>query len=44
MATFKALYGIRCCSLVGWFEAGETQLTRPELIQDALKKVRIIQM
>jgi hypothetical protein len=42
MAPFEALYGRRCRSPIGWFEAGEAKLVGPELIQDAIEKVKLI--
>ncbi|XP_070034614.1 uncharacterized protein [Nicotiana tomentosiformis] len=43
MAPFEALYGRRCHSPIGWFEIGETKLIGPNIVQDALKKVKLIQ-
>ncbi|XP_070031873.1 uncharacterized protein [Nicotiana tomentosiformis] len=43
MALFEALYGRRCRSPVRWFEIGETKLIGPNIVQDALKKVNLIQ-
>ena len=42
MAQFEALYGRRCKSLVGWFEVGESSILGPEIIHEALEKVRVI--
>jgi len=42
MAPFEALYGRRCRSPIGWFEVGEAKLVGPELIQDAIDKVKLI--
>ena len=42
MALFEALYGRRCRSLVGWFEVGETSILGPEIVHEALDKVRVI--
>src|SRR5687767_907260 len=42
MAPFEALYGRRCRSPVGWFEVGEIALKGPDLVLDAMEKVRII--
>ncbi|WMV18621.1 hypothetical protein MTR67_012006, partial [Solanum verrucosum] len=39
---FEALYGRRCRSLVRWFEVGEFSLIGPELVYDAIEKVRLI--
>ncbi|XP_070037126.1 uncharacterized protein [Nicotiana tomentosiformis] len=43
MAPYKALYGRRCRSLVGWFEPDETKLLGTDLVQDTLDKVKFIQ-
>ncbi|XP_070002466.1 uncharacterized protein [Nicotiana sylvestris] len=40
MASYEALYGRRCRSLVGWFEPGEARLLGTELVQDSLEKVK----
>jgi len=42
MASFEELYGRRCRSLIGWYEMGEMRLFRPDLIHQAMKKVKII--
>ncbi|XP_069152031.1 uncharacterized protein [Solanum lycopersicum] len=42
MASFEALYGRRCRSPVGWFEVGESSILGPEIIHEALEKVRLI--
>ena len=42
MAPFEALYGRRCRYLVGWFEVGESSILGPEIIHEALEKVRVI--
>ncbi|WMV50253.1 hypothetical protein MTR67_043638 [Solanum verrucosum] len=42
MAPFKALYGRRCRSPVGWFEVGEIFLIGSELVYEAIEKVRLI--
>ena len=39
---FEALYGRRCRSSVGWFEVGESSILGPEIIHEALEKVRVI--
>nr|XP_016446330.1 PREDICTED: uncharacterized protein LOC107771481 [Nicotiana tabacum] len=43
MALFEALYGRRCRSPIGWFEVGEAELLGPDLVHQAMEKVRIIQ-
>ena len=37
MTQFEALYG-----RIGWFEVGESSLCGPEIIYEALEKVRVI--
>ncbi|WMV37984.1 hypothetical protein MTR67_031369 [Solanum verrucosum] len=43
MAPYEALYGQRCRSPIGWFEAGEAKLIGPNLVHPAMEKVKIIQ-
>ncbi|GJU11743.1 putative reverse transcriptase domain-containing protein [Tanacetum coccineum] len=38
-APFKALYGRKCRSPVIWTEVGESQLIRPEIMQETTKKI-----
>ncbi|XP_047256143.1 uncharacterized protein LOC124888900 [Capsicum annuum] len=42
MASFKALYGRRCRSPIGWFEAGEATVIGPDTMFEAMKKVKLI--
>ena len=42
MAPFEALYGRKCRSPVGWFEVGEVALIGPDLVFEAMEKVRLI--
>nr|XP_009794039.1 PREDICTED: uncharacterized protein LOC104240843 [Nicotiana sylvestris] len=42
MAPYEALYGRRCRSHIRWFEAGETNLLGPDLVQEAMDKVQLI--
>jgi len=42
MAPFEALYGRRCRYPIGWFEVGEVALIGPELVHEAIEKVRLI--
>ena len=42
MAPFEALYGRRCRSPVWWFEVGESSILSPEIIYEAIEKVRVI--
>ncbi|XP_070046412.1 uncharacterized protein [Nicotiana tomentosiformis] len=42
MAPYEALYGRRCRSPVGWFEASEVRILGTDLFQDALEKVKVI--
>ncbi|WMV30458.1 hypothetical protein MTR67_023843 [Solanum verrucosum] len=39
MAPFKASYGRRCRSMVGWFEVGEIALIGPESVYEAIEKI-----
>ncbi|CAN4099443.1 unnamed protein product [Withania somnifera] len=43
MAPYEALYGRKCRSPIGWFEVGETVLLGPDLVQQAMEKVKVIQ-
>ncbi|XP_070039923.1 uncharacterized protein [Nicotiana tomentosiformis] len=43
MASYKALYGRRCHSPMGWFELGEARLLGTGLVHDDLDKVKLIQ-
>ncbi|XP_055835165.1 uncharacterized protein LOC129903643 [Solanum dulcamara] len=43
MALYEALYGRKCRSPIGWFDVGETKLIGPDLIQQAVEKVKLIQ-
>ncbi|XP_070003471.1 uncharacterized protein [Nicotiana sylvestris] len=43
MAPYKALYGRKCRSPIGWFNVGETKLIGPGMIQQAVDKVKLIQ-
>ncbi|XP_075083496.1 uncharacterized protein LOC142167237 [Nicotiana tabacum] len=42
MAPFEALYGRRCRSPIRWFEIVEADLIGPDLVHQAMKKVKII--
>ena len=42
MAHFEALYGRKCRSPIGWFEVGEIALIGPDLVFEAMEKVRLI--
>nr|XP_016494732.1 PREDICTED: uncharacterized protein LOC107813922 [Nicotiana tabacum] len=42
MAPYEALYGRRCRSPIGWFEAGEINLLGSDLEQEAMEKVQLI--
>ena len=42
MAPFKVLYGRKCWSPIGWFQPGEDKLIGPNLVEDAIMKVKII--
>ena len=43
MAPYEALYGRRCRSPIGWFEVGEAGLIGPNLVHQAMEKVKVIQ-
>ncbi|XP_060185718.1 uncharacterized protein LOC132615153 [Lycium barbarum] len=43
MAPFEALYGRRYRSPIGWFEVGEPELLGPDLVYQAMEKVKLIQ-
>nr|GEZ62969.1 putative reverse transcriptase domain-containing protein [Tanacetum cinerariifolium] len=38
-ASFEALYGRKCRSLVCWAKVGDVQLTRPEIIHETTEKI-----
>ncbi|GKA22043.1 reverse transcriptase domain-containing protein [Tanacetum coccineum] len=38
-APFEALYGRKCRSPVCWAEVGDVQLTRPQIIHEAIEKI-----
>ena len=42
MPPFEALYGRKCRSPIHWDEVGDKQMLGPELVQDALDKVKLI--
>ncbi|XP_070056079.1 uncharacterized protein [Nicotiana tomentosiformis] len=42
MAPFEALYSRRCRSPIGWFKIGEAELIGPNLVHQAMEKVKII--
>ncbi|XP_075095546.1 uncharacterized protein LOC142173792 [Nicotiana tabacum] len=42
MVSLEALYGRRCRSPFGWFKIGKAELIGPELVHQAMEKVKII--
>ena len=42
MAPYEALYGRKCRSPIGWFELREADLLGPNLVQQAIEKVKLI--
>ena len=42
MASFEALYGRRCRTLLLWDEVGDRQLFGPDLIKESEHKVKLI--
>ena len=43
MAPFEALYGRRCRTPLCWGELDETLIVGPEMLQDMIEKIRIVQ-
>jgi len=43
MAPYEDLYRRRCRSPIGWFEVGEVGLIGPDLVHQAMEKVKVIQ-
>ncbi|WMV07518.1 hypothetical protein MTR67_000903, partial [Solanum verrucosum] len=43
MAPYEAFYGRRCRFPIGWFEVGEAGLIGPDLVHQAMKKLKVIQ-
>ena len=44
MAPFKALYGRRCRSPIGWFDSAEMDSLDTDLLRDAMEQVRMIHL
>ncbi|WMV26521.1 hypothetical protein MTR67_019906 [Solanum verrucosum] len=44
MAPYEAFYGKRCRSPIGWFEVGKSGLVGPDLVHQAMDKVKVIQV
>lgn len=42
MDTYEPLYGRRCRPPIGWFEVGEVGLIRPDIVHQAIEKVRVL--
>ncbi|XP_070034836.1 uncharacterized protein [Nicotiana tomentosiformis] len=42
MAPYEALYWRKCRSPIGWFDIGESGLHGPDLVQQAIEKVKLI--
>jgi len=43
MAPFEALYGRRCRTPLCWYETGESALLGPDVVQETIEKVKMIQ-
>ena len=43
MAAFEALYGRKCRSPSCWMEVGKTEITRPDIVLETTKKIKMIQ-
>ena len=42
IASFEALYGFRCISLIGFFEVGNSSIFNPKLIYKSLDNVHMV--
>ena len=42
-APYEALYGRKCRSPLNWLEVGDSQLTRPDIVQETTDKIKTIQ-
>ena len=42
MVPYEALYGRKCRSPLGWFEVGDHSLLGLDMVQDAVRKVRLV--
>ena len=42
MAPYEAIHGKRLRSPIGWFEVGEAGLIGPDLVHQAMEKVKVI--
>jgi len=42
MAPYEALYGRRCRTPLCWYQDGETVLVGPKLLEQTMKKVRMV--
>jgi hypothetical protein len=42
-APYEALYGRKCRSPLSWLEVGDSQLTRPDIVQETTDKIKTIQ-
>ena len=42
MDSFEALYGRRCRSPIGWFEVEEAAMIGPDVVFEAMEKVKLI--
>ena len=43
MASFEALYGRRCRSPIGWFDAFEVRTWGTDVLRESLEEVKFIQ-
>jgi len=43
MAPFEALYGRRCRTPLCWFKSGESVVLGPDIVQQTIEKVKLIQ-
>ena len=42
MAPYEALYGRRCRYPIGWYEVGESSKIGPDLVYEAIEKVKCV--
>lgn len=43
MTPFEALYGMRCRTLLCWYDSGDSVVLGPEIVKQTIEKVKMIQ-
>lgn len=43
MTLFEALYGRRCMIPLCWYDSGESEVLGPEIVQQKIEKIKMIQ-